>query len=53
MDYTVILPLALHVCENWCVTVTAKRTLSMHKNRLLTRTFGCNRGGATHHLFSE
>jgi hypothetical protein len=44
MYRTIILPVILHGCETWSLTLREERRLRVHENRVLRRLFGPKRG---------
>jgi hypothetical protein len=44
---TIILPVVLYGCEEWCLTVRKEHKLRMFENRVLRRIFGSKRDGVT------
>jgi hypothetical protein len=44
---TIILPVVLHGCETWSLTVREEHKLRVFENRVLRRIFGPKRNGAT------
>jgi hypothetical protein len=47
---TIILPVVLHGCETWSLTLREEQMLSLFENRLLRRRFGPNRDKVTGNL---
>jgi hypothetical protein len=47
MYKTIILPVVLHRCETWSLTLREKRRLRVFENRMLSRIFGPNRDEVT------
>jgi hypothetical protein len=44
---TIILPVVLHGCETWSLTVREEHKLKVFENRVLRRIFGPKRDGVT------
>jgi len=44
---TIILPVDLHGCETWLLTLREERRLRMFENRVLRRVFGAKRDEVT------
>jgi len=47
MHVFIILPVVLHRCEIWWLTLREKRRLRLYENRVLRRIFGPKRDGVT------